>query len=100
MKVNQSYTKKPPRRDEIVRFTKRYVKMMRQMEKMFPKEMECTISMGTLVDCSMIEIRDARDKSFQHDATFPQDTYMDQSFADSLAEALHEHIGDHLRRRR
>jgi hypothetical protein len=100
MKLNQSYTKKPPRRDEIVRFTKKYVKMMRQMEKIFPKEMECKITMGSYAETSLIEIRDQQDEAFQHDAMFPQDTYMDQSFADSLADALHEHIGDHLRRRR
>ena len=100
MKVNQSYTKKPPRLDEIGRFTKKFVKLMRQYEKIFPKEMECKISMGTFAECSTIEMSDARDKSFQCDAAFPQNTYMDQTFADSLADTIHEHIGDHLRRRR
>lgn len=96
MKVNQSYTKKLPRRDDIGRFTKKLTKMCREFEKIFPKEMECKISIAN----RMIEIRDEQDAAFQHDAMFPADTYMDQPFADSLAETLHDHIGDHLRRRR
>ena len=96
MKVNQSYTKKPPHHDDIRRYCEKLTKMCREFEKLFPTEMGISITLGE----RMIEIDDTTNEPLQFGCMFSDDKTMDKVYAQSFADELHNHIGDHLRRRR